>query len=62
MTAALERFKQLLTELTPEDRLSNQQWLSRQAHYRAADIQARERARLLAGIYIYRARNAPYII
>jgi hypothetical protein len=58
----MKKLKDLLTAVPPSDRLSNQQWLSRQAHYRAEDIQARERARLLAGIYIYRARNAPHII
>jgi len=61
MTAAMAKFKQLLEAQTLEDRLSNQQWLSLQARYRAEDIQARQRAKLVADIHQFRARNAPHI-
>jgi hypothetical protein len=56
MSPQLARFKQLLQSVPESDRLSNQQWLSQQARYRAADVQAREAARRVAQIYAFRQR------
>lgn len=57
MTITLQRLKALLLSVPEADKISNREWLSRQAMYRAEHILNEQRRRWVADINHFRNRE-----